>query len=120
MKGMDATTGRLIEGAKHLGQSVSKCISTPLETRINRRLFGSELFNLVDAPTNAATRLRLYAAVATVLMRYEPRLRLTRVGAVIDPAVPGSVVIEVEGVAKLTADAVSFRTPLNISGGPQP
>jgi len=120
MKGMDAKTGRLIDGAAHLSQSISKCISTPLYTRIGRRLFGSELFDLIDAPANAATRLRLYAAVATALMTYEPRLRLTRVSLELDLTSPGTVIIEVEGTTKISADAVSVRTKLNIPGVQKP
>lgn len=116
MKGMDANTGRMIDGVDHLRQSIDKCIRTPLQTRIGRRLFGSELFHLIDAPANSVTRLRLYAAVATVLMKYEPRLQLSRIGLSIDPATPGSVVIEVEGTTNISSDTVSVRSQLNISG----
>jgi hypothetical protein len=120
MKGMDANTGRLIDGMEHLNQSIPRCITTPLRTRVNRRLFGSELADLVDAPTNPATCVRLYAAVATVLMKYEPRLRLSRVRLVVDPTRPGAAVIEVEGTSNISPDAVSVRVQLTSPGGNQP
>lgn len=117
MRGMDARTGRAIDGLAHLNQSIDKCITTPLRSRVGRRLFGAELIDLVDAPANQATAVKLYAAVATVLMKYEPRLRLSRVGLVLDPANPGSVVIEVEGTTNISPDAVSVRVKLNSPGG---
>lgn len=112
MRGMDATTGLAIDGMAHLNQSIGKCLTTPLFTRVCRRLFGSELADLVDAPTNPATCVRLYAAVATCLMKYEPRLRLTRVLLILDPAAPGSVVIDVQGTTTISPDAVSVRVKL--------
>lgn len=120
MRGMDARTGRAIDGMDHLNQSIGKCINTPLRSRVGRRLFGAELIDLVDAPANQATAVRLYAAVATVLMKYEPRLRLTRVRLVPDPARPGSVTIDVEGTTNISPDAVSVRVQLTSPGGNQP
>lgn len=112
MRGMNANTGRAIDGVDHLGQSIGKCLTTPLFSRVCRRLFGSELQDLVDAPTNPATCVRLYAAVATCLMKYEPRLRVTRVLLIVDPLVPGSSEIEVQGITTISPDAVSLRVKL--------
>jgi phage baseplate assembly protein W len=112
MIGMNAKTGRALAGVPHLSQSISKILTTPLYSRVNRRLFGAELIDLVDAPNNAATRVRLYAAVATALMRYEPRLRLTRVRLSTDPNDAGKTVIEVEGTTDISRDAVTARVSL--------
>lgn len=112
MRGMDATTGRAIDGVAHLSQSIGKCLTTPLFSRVYRRQFGSELADLVDAPTNPATCVRLYAAVATCLMKYEPRLRLSRVVLILDPASPGSIEIDVLGTTTISSDAVSVRVKL--------
>lgn len=112
MRGMDATTGRAIDGMAHLNQSIGKCLTTPLFSRIMRRLFGSELLDLVDAPTNPATCVRLYAAVATVLMNQEPRLKLTRVQLLLDPDNPGALVIDVQGTTNISPDAVSVQVKL--------
>lgn len=116
MRGMDASTGLMIDGMHHLNQSIARCITTPLRSRVNRRLFGSELADLIDAPTNPATCVRLYAAIATVLMRHEPRLRLSRVLLVVDPARPGTVAIDVQGTTSISPDAVSVRVQLTSQG----
>jgi phage baseplate assembly protein W len=113
MRGMDAATGRAIDGLAHLSQSIEKCLTTPMFSRVFRRPFGSELLDLVDAPTNPATCVKLYAAVATVLMKYEPRLRLARVSLVMDPDAPGTVVIDVQGTTTISPDAVSVRVNLS-------
>lgn len=77
--GMDASTGAALSGIAHLRQSVATILFTPVGTRVMRRTFGSLLPELIDQPDNPATRVRLYAAVAGALMRWEPRLRISRV-----------------------------------------
>ena len=77
--GMDAETGKPLAGDAHLAQSIADILTTPIGTRVMRRDYGSALFELIDAPLNALTRLRLFAATADALRRWEPRLRLTRV-----------------------------------------
>lgn len=79
MIGMSSTTGKAIEGAAHLAQSIFKILSTPLGSRVMRRPFGSLFFDLVDQPTNAATAMLLRAAGAVALSQWEPRLTLTSV-----------------------------------------
>lgn len=114
MIGLNQFTGLTLEGAPHLNQSIGRILSTPLGSRIARRDFGAELFELIDAPSNPATRVRLFAAVATALMRWEPRLKLNRVGMSIDPAVPGTIVIEIEGVTTISRERVNTAVPLNL------
>lgn len=96
MNGMDRVTGKPLGGDDHLRQSIADILSTPIGSRVMRRDYGSLLFELVDAPFNALTRLRMHAATAIALMRWEPRLRLTRVIVDRGPA-PGEVVIDLEG-----------------------
>lgn len=112
MKGMNHTTGRALDGVPHVCQSVSKILTTPIGSRVGRREFGSELYELVDAPMNPATRVRLFAATATALMRWEPRLKLTRVGLLVDPSRPGRAVIQIEGITKISRETVSTEVPL--------
>lgn len=113
MKGMNANTGRTLSGLGHLYQSIARILTTPLATCIKRRAFGSDLFEQVDAPNNGAERTRLYAAVATALMRYEPRLTLTRVQLVTDEtSKDGEQVIDIEGYTTESGDAVNTRIDL--------
>ncbi|MDN4056339.1 GPW/gp25 family protein [Massilia sp. YIM B02763] len=115
MRGMDHTTGRTIAGVAHLCQSIARILTTPRGSRIARREFGSDLQDLVDAPLNPATRLRLFAATATALMRWEPRLKLTRVDLRVDATQPGRAVIVIEGTTKETNQPVATTVPLNRS-----
>ena len=108
MRGMNRHTGRSIAGAQHLYQSVATILSTPTGSRLQRRLFGSILHQLVDAPNNPATRVRLYAAVATALMVWEPRLKLTRIGLSMSPDTPGAQVLDIFGITSISRDEISF------------
>ncbi len=88
MKGMNAATGAPIAGDAHLVQSIADILTTPIGSRVMRRDYGSLLFELIDGPMNALGKLRLFAATAQALRRWEPRIRLTRVGLVA-PALDG-------------------------------
>ncbi len=118
MRGMHATTGRATTGLAHLSQSITKILTTPPGTRLARRDFGSGLPELVDAPNNDTTRVRLYAATATALMQWEPRLHLTRVqlstGA--NELGQGVQYIDIEGWTTETGDPVSTRVQLTGAG----
>lgn len=106
MIGMNATTGRTLEGLPHLYQSIGKILSTPLGSCIARRSFGSALFSLVDAPNNAKTRVQLYAAVAKALMKWEPRLKLSRVTLSAAPGLDGRQILDIEGTTTVSGDTV--------------
>lgn len=80
MRGTSRTTGKAIEGLEHLQQSVSDILTTPVGSRVMRRDYGSLLPLLIDQPYHQGTRIRLFAAVAGALMRWEPRIRVDRVG----------------------------------------
>ena len=96
MIGMDATTGKPLDGAAHLAQSIARILTTPIGSRVMRREFGSMLPALIDHPFNAATRTRMFAATATALMRWEPRIRLSSV--TIEPGnAPGRFVASIIG-----------------------
>ena len=114
MKGMNASTGRSVSGLGHLYQSIAKILTTPIGSRLARRDFGSELFELVDAPLNGVTRTRLYAATATALMRWEPRLKLSRVSLDLSEGMAGTAVLTIEGTTTETGQAVS--TSVNLTG----
>lgn len=79
MNGMDRTTGAVLAGDAHLAQSIQDIITTPLGSRVMRRDYGSLLFELVDRPLNAATRLLIIMAVAMALARWEPRIAVRQV-----------------------------------------
>ncbi len=76
---MDVSTGKLLDGVAHIRQSIGDILSTPIGTRIARRDYGSLLPDLVDQPMNAIGRMRLMAATALAIQRWEPRVRLSAV-----------------------------------------
>ena len=81
---MNTATGRQLSGFEHLRQSVRDILTTPLGSRVMRRDYGSRLFELVDAPLNGATLTRMYAATYQALKRWEPRLFVEQVSAVVN------------------------------------
>jgi phage baseplate assembly protein W len=82
MAGMARATGQALDGLDHIRQSVADILSTPMGTRVGRRDYGSLVPELVDQPMTPANILRLYAATAVAITRWEDRIRLRRVGLV--------------------------------------
>ena len=95
MIGMNAETGRALEGIDHLRQSIRDILTTPIGSRVMRREYGSNLFRLVDAPLSRGLLTDIYAATAEALDRWEPRFRLRRVQA--RQAGEGHVSLDLEG-----------------------
>ena len=112
---MNRTTGLAVTGMDHLKQSVADILTTPLGSRLARRTYGSLLPDLVDQPDNPLTRLRMYAATASALMRWEPRLRVTRVQLASGPAA-GQVTLELTGEFVPTGQAVGLSAALALRG----
>jgi phage baseplate assembly protein W len=107
MNGMHKDTGKPLSGLAHLRQSIVDILSTAPETRIMRRDYGSDLFNLIDAPQNAATMARFYASVAVALDRWEPRLRLTKVTA--EGSQSGEVILTVRGYYRHNGEEIQLE-----------
>ena len=74
--GIDALTGTEIDELADIRQSVATIPTTPIGTRVMRRAFGSELFDLVDSPGSEAGVLRLIAAAAAAIYRWEDRAEM--------------------------------------------
>ena len=96
MLGMNAHTGQSLSGLDHRRQSIADILSTPLNTRVMRRDYGSRLPALVDNPMTPRLAMDLYSATAEALARWEPRFKLTRVR--IASATVGQVVLDLEGI----------------------
>lgn len=109
MKGIDRNTGRQLGGLDHLRQSIADILSTPLGSRVMRRDYGSRLFELVDRPLNDTTRADMHAATAEALIRWEPRIAVTRVTTSVDV---GSISITVEGQYLPNGQIFAIDVPL--------
>lgn len=79
MSGVSRITGASISQPEHLTQSITDILTTPKGSRVMRRDYGSDLFELVDAPLNGETVIDVFVATAEALDRWEPRIRLRRV-----------------------------------------
>ncbi|WP_264376235.1 MULTISPECIES: GPW/gp25 family protein [unclassified Wolbachia] len=96
MKGMDAKTGKALEGIEHLKQSIIDILTTPVNSRIMRRDYGSRLFELVDKPINRDLTLEIYAATAEALEKWEKRFKLEKVK--VEGVKEGKVTLDLEGL----------------------
>lgn len=112
---MSRITGRRLTPIEHLHQSVEIILTTFLASRLARRTFGSLLPGLIDAPDNALTRIRCYSAIASAIMNWEPRLRVTRV-RMESGEQPGQAIITLEGEFRPTGGRVRFSTALQLRG----
>lgn len=95
MLGMDETNGSHKDGFSYLKQRVKNILSTPKGTRVMRRWYGSELFNLIDRPINGDLVADIYAACVTALFDFEAEFELLRVSVV--SAKKSLIVLNLEG-----------------------
>jgi uncharacterized protein len=112
MIGMNRHTGAVLDGHGHLTQSLGDIINTPVGTRLMRREYGSHVPDLIDAPANAATRVQLYAATATAVMRWERRISLERVTLTAVDAKAGRFLVNLTSTVRDTGRPATFKVPL--------
>ena len=77
--GMSRTTGALLSSDDHLKQSIYDVLMTPIGSRLLRREYGSLIPFLIDQPVNPATKLKMMAAIATAIIKWEPRVKVRQV-----------------------------------------
>ena len=112
MPGMNVQTGVGIDGLEHLRQSITDILTTPIGSRVMRRNYGSHLFNLIDQAANDAGRLRLIAATADALIRWEPRIKLSKVE--INANIEGETIIGITGI--YNGSESSFELSVGVTG----
>lgn len=96
MQGVNSSTGKALSGISHLKQSIRDILSTPIGSRVVRRDYGSDIFNLIDAPMNRFTILDLYVASIDAILKWEPRFYPQKIR--IFSASPGNIEFEFEGI----------------------
>lgn len=94
---MSRTTGQRLSALEHLQQSIGDILATPIGSRVMRREYGSLVPALIDQPDNMATQTRVYAAIASALMRWEPRVQIDKMATVRDPQRPGRAEVHITG-----------------------
>ena len=93
-RGMNKSTGFALTDSDHISQSITDILTTPIGSRVMRREYGSEIFKLLDAPMNGATKLRIMAATVMAIINWEPRVRVTAMS--IEITYGGEMVLSVE------------------------
>lgn len=106
MNGTSATTGKSLGDLDHLRQSITDILTTRKGTRVMRRDYGSDLPDLVDAPLNRETLMKIYAATADALQKWETRIQVQQVYAT-SPKL-GSVYLDLTGVYVPTGKQVQL------------
>ncbi|MBA3175207.1 baseplate assembly protein [Salmonella enterica] len=79
MQGMNRNTGKPLAGTDHIRQSIVDILTTPLGTRVMLPEYGSNLFNLVDNPTDPGLAMKIIMASAGALAKWESRIRVDSV-----------------------------------------
>jgi len=106
-QGLSAPAGTRIAGWEHLRQSVLDILTTYPGERIMRPEYGSRVRDLIDRPVNAQWLADLYFEVAYAIQRWEPRVRVLKVGA--SMPMPGHVVIDLTMRIDGRPEKTSFR-----------
>ncbi|MCP3877339.1 MAG: baseplate assembly protein W [Sulfitobacter sp.] len=108
MQGMSATTGRPLDGADHIKQSITDVLTTRIGTRVMRRDYGSRLPELVDNPMGEFLKVELFAATAEALAKWEPRFRLDRV-YLQSATEDGHIVLALEGIILINNEPIRLE-----------
>lgn len=75
--GINRWDGQVLRDFDHVRQSIGVILTTPIGSRVMRREFGSELFDLIDRPMTPRVILAVYAAAVLAIARWEPRYAVT-------------------------------------------
>ena len=105
--GINRETGAFITGEQHLTNSVIDILTTPIGSRIYNRSYGSDVFNLIDRPKNAALAVDLVSAVVVALEQWEPRITVDQV--TFNNAADNQLVINLYASYRLTGEAVTIE-----------
>jgi len=112
MASVNALTGTVIDELADIRQSIATILTTPIGTRVMRRDFGSLIFDLVDGPATPKGALRLIAATADAIERWELRVRFVSASVLLGG--DGRMVIAT--VCQLRADGRPLEVPVTIGG----
>lgn len=95
--GFNREAGASLPGFQHVEQSIGVILTTPIGSRVMRREFGSELFDLIDRPMTDQVILAIYSAVVSAISRWEPRYAATGC-KIVGAAADGTLGIELTGI----------------------
>lgn len=110
MAGMDAKTGRRIEGGRHLAQSIGMIASVrPGANSVPLlRSFGANLKDMIDRPVNGSFAADTFFALAEAIRAWEDRIQLDRVQ--LSQPSPGRIALIIQGRDSTTGDKISLES----------
>lgn len=106
--GMNRETGKRVEDADHLRQSVRDILSTRIGTRVMLRDYGSNIPELVDSPINRTTIAAIRADIIHALGDWEPRIEVTQV-VLSEVLATGSVTFDLYLIWLPTGEPIALR-----------
>lgn len=116
MIGMDAHTGKRLDGLAHLQQSIADIIMTTIGTVPMHRDYGSLVPLLIDHAANEQNRVLLYGATAQSIHRHEKRVQVRRI-ALTQGDTPSQQVLIIDGFrTDLPGKAEPVRLSIPITG----
>jgi phage baseplate assembly protein W len=120
--GLNRFTGKPLSDFDHVAQSIGVIVTTPIGSRVMRREFGSEIFDLIDRPMTDRVILAVYAAAVLAIARWEPRYAVTGIKLLAADAT-GGISLAFEGIyyprghlGDYTPSAVNDRIIIPIRG----
>jgi phage baseplate assembly protein W len=116
MTGINRHTGKRMQRAEHIRQSIADILFTPVGSRIMREPLGSTLPELIDAPQNQALNLRLAAASYMAIIHQEPRILVQNI-LTSAPGIDGSRTIEIRGIDRASGQAFNASIALTTLQG---
>jgi phage baseplate assembly protein W len=93
--GMSRRTGGVLGGIDHLRQSIDDILTTPIGSRVERPDYGSKLPRIVDQPITKGWMSAVQAEVVRAILRWEPRLKVSRV--IVESVIDGRTAIVING-----------------------
>lgn len=112
--GLHPDTGAQTTDDLQLAISLRDLLTTPIGSRVMRRDYGSRIPDLIDAPLNGPTLLRLASAAYIAIARWEPRLQISRVRFIPRADQPGRLTVALT-VQRLDKPAGTAPTTLEIA-----
>lgn len=79
MQGMNRSDGKSLAGTDHICQSIVDILTTPFGTRVMLPEYGSNIFDLIDNPSDPSLAMRIIMATAGALAKWEPRIQVDSV-----------------------------------------
>lgn len=112
MAGINAVSGTILTEIEDIRQSIAKILTTPIGTRVMRRDFGSNLFDLIDSPASPTGGIQVVAAAAHAVAIWEKRVDMQ--SASLTAGLDGKAILRT--VCQVKASGLTITADVPLSG----